>query len=173
MNTATQPIPMSAEAYSEDFNFSLEPKQFGPFSIGEKQFILREATEAAHVAYKNEGMKGVKVTGKTIDSMSAAIEGTNMADTILVQKCLFEIVKSNNPEIPVRYNQVDLGYVLNLPRRITQRLYAKVRHLSGMDAEETPEAIKKQIEALQQRLLLIEKDGAAGKGGPPSTTSTS
>lgn len=171
---STPTVNSSPDAFTEDFNFSVEPRQFGPFSIGNDQFILKEASEAAHIAYKDATTKGIRVSGKDIESMSASVDGTSQADAILVQKCLFKVKQTNNPELPVQYLPSDLNYVLGLPRRITKRLYAKVRDLSGMDAEqETADFLRSRIAKDQERLAKLERDGAPGKDGLPSTTITS
>lgn len=172
-------IETCPDAREEGFDFSAEPKFFGPFTIFHKgqsaQYIVREALEAGHVAYKDETSKSMKVSGSSIDNMTASLEGGSKADTILIQKCLFKVIAiTSGDQVTVREDPVTLGFVMDLPRRITGRLYQKIRQISGMDEEqETVEFLTKRIESDRKKIARLEKDGVPGKDEPSSTTNTS
>lgn len=164
------------KAIPDDFNMSAEPQVFGPFSLtfptGARQFMLREPTEAAHIAYKNASMRGmtIKAAGEKDDSpMSATMASGAEADTVLVAHCLFEVTQVGplDPNSPTQPMERPMGYdfVKNLPRRITARLYAKVRALGGMDEDqETPDFLRNRIKSDTSKLARIEKDGTPGNG---------
>lgn len=157
---------------TDDFNMSAEPIKFGPFTItlppnkgGEKKCILCEATEAAHNAYKAVTVRAMRVSAD-VDGTErrASLEGGQEADATLVARCLF-VVKDDGSEHPVT-----LDFVLGLPRRITLRLYKKIRDISGMDEdEETVEFLTHRITSDQKKLERLKRDGEPGKSDQPST----
>lgn len=134
---------------TEDFNFSVEPVSFGPFAIGSKQYVLKEATEDAYTAYRNVSMRAMRL----VDGNTTVSEGGSEADTLLVQRCLFEIM-GEGKEVPVK-----LDFVRGLSRKTTSKLYAKVRAISGMDEdEETKEFLEKRVKRDTEKLAKLAKD---------------
>lgn len=158
----------------DSFNMSAEAKVFGPFTIsgvpgGDKRLVMVEASEAAHIAYRDASTNGMVIRGnEKSDEREATVKGANVADAILVAACLVEVNTDGTP-VSVDPNTkhpktVSVDWVKGLPRRITSRLYAKVRMMSGMDEDqETEEFLTKRIETDTRKLARLRKDGPAGK----------
>lgn len=150
------------------FNFSLEPQSFGPFSITDKtgkasSFLLREASEAGHIAYRDATMRGMMIRKEEGATAEASVTGGADADAILVARSLFRLTPGASDDAPQIENPVTLEFVKGLPRRITARLYSKVRELSGMDEDqETVEFLSKRIKSDHAKLSKLQKDGTPG-----------
>lgn len=159
----------------ESFNVSAEPITFGPFTItfppekgGPVQLVLHEASEAAHNAYKAVTVKAMRVSAReNSDERKASFDGGQEADAVLVSKCLFKVVGGS-------LQPVDLNFVLGIPRRITKRLYAKVRQMSAMDEdEETIEFLTSRVESDRRKIAAIREHGPMGKSERSTTRATS
>lgn len=179
MSDSTNNIPN--DEFPDGFNFSLEPRQW-KFSIGTRQFVLREAAEKAHTKYRNVMMRNLVFTGDEAEKKGSFVGGAE-ADTILLAECLFEIVpmtqddgklvvvdgKQQFTERPLPLQEVD-----RLPRSITSRLHVWLKKNSAIEEEtETAEFLIKRIESDQKKLTAIQSRGTAGKGGQSSISSTS
>lgn len=133
----------------DEFNFSAEPVSF-PVTISDKKYILKEASEDAFTAYRNVSQKAMKLMDGHLVS-----DGGQEADTVLVQRCLFEILDTG-VHVPTK-----LDFVRGLPRRITKPLYSKIRQMSGFDEdEETVEFLTKRIEQDTKKLDILKKNEA-------------
>lgn len=194
-NEFESPVPAPVHANLGDdpeMNMSAEPQSFGPFTItlppkqgGPRQFLLTEASEKAHTTYRNVTRRAMRMSmSEKTEERRAQIEGGEEADATLVAACLFEVMV--NPSNPRDFsfksvdpasgqpNSMSVGFVMGLPRRITKRLYDKVRVLSAMDEdEETVDFLRKRIESDQKKVARLTEAGPAGKGGPSSTQLTS
>lgn len=145
---------MSSNTVS-DLNFSDEPIVFGPFSIGKRSFVLKECSESAYTAYRNSINKSVRRSNE--DTKLIYQDGGQEADTLLIQRCLYEIIGE-------KQHPVTLTFVEELTRRISSKLYDKIREISGMDDEtETLEFLEKRIESDKKKLADLNegKDTAA------------
>ncbi len=146
--------PISTITATEDFNFSDEPVKYGPFSIGKRTFILHECTEAAFTAYRNIVSKSVR---RDDDTKTIYQNGGQEADAMLIQRCLYEV--TSGKEIPT-----PLAFVEDLPRKISSKLYQKIREISEFDKEEeTIELLTKRIASDTEKLNALNegKDTAA------------
>lgn len=140
-----QLMPNSAN----DFNFSDEPIVFGPFSIGKRSFVLKECSEAAYTAYRNSINRSVRRSNE--DTKLVYQDGGQEADTLLIQRCLYEVV--GEKQVPVT-----LVFVEELPRKISSKLYDKIREISGMDdEEETIALLEKRIESDKKKLADLNE----------------
>lgn len=158
---------------SDTFNFSAQPQVFGPFAIGSDQYVLREASEDAHIAYRDVSMRAMSLSGDS-SSQKARIEGGAEADAVLVSKCLFKLDPTVLLNDKPTERPVTVQFVRTLPRRIVSKLYNKVRELSGMDEdEETEQFLTARIESDRKKLAALRKDGTPGNDEPGSTPSTS
>ena len=138
-------------------NVSLEPTKI-PFSLGGRSFILREASEDAYTAYRNVVSKALHFK----EGGGAYQDGGNEADTVLIQRCTFEVItngQGGTSEVPVK-----VDFIRGLPRRITGPLYKKIREISGMDEDiETVEFLTKRIEADTKKLATLNKGESDAK----------
>ncbi len=139
-----------------DFNFSAEPVKI-PVTINGNPYVLREASEDAYTAYRNVSAKSIKHN----EDGGAYFDGGQEADTLLLQRCLFEVLKNSSGDVE---QPVKLDFVRGLPRRITKTLYLKLREMSGLDEEsETVETLTKRIEKDTKRLARLKSAEAKGE----------
>lgn len=138
----------------DDFNFSAEPIKV-PVTIDGKKYVLREASEDAYTAYRNVTVKSVRYN----EGGGAYHDGGQEADTLLLQRSLFEVAENNGTELPTK-----LDFVRGLPRRITKPLYTKLREISGLaDEEETVEFLTNRIERDTKKLDKLKKGESQAK----------
>jgi hypothetical protein len=156
----------------DEFSFSIAPTVFGPFKIGTHLFVLKEATEAAHIDYRDTMMRSMRASESKTGEKIATVTGGSDAESVLIMRCLFR--RTENTNGGTTDAQVPLDFVRALPRRITSKLYAKVREISGMDEEqETEEFLTKRIESDRAKLETLSKKGAPSPDGPSSTSGIS
>jgi hypothetical protein len=106
-----------------DFS-SLQPVE-EPIKILGKDYIVREASEAAATSWRNHSIAATKIDdGKTV-----GFSGLADAEPLLVSLCLFE----NNGHGMIG---VPLETVLAWPSRIVTPLYNYIKEISGLDKEE-------------------------------------
>lgn len=176
------PSPVDRDRFSppveDEFVYSAAPKTFGPFTIvvpnkPERKFVLYEASEAAHTAYRDATASGMRITvNEKTEERQGVMSGVGKADAVLTGMCLVEVRPESNTDniVPVALdrdgNPVPVGttYVMSLPHRISGNLYRKVRQMSGMDEDgETVEFLKKRITSDQAKLDRLERIGPPGK----------
>lgn len=139
-----------------DLDFTnLEPIEI-PIPYGSVTYYLREASEDIHKQYRSRAMKCYDTTG-VIKNPDMAAETPQW----FVAMCLFTEPGGDSKK------RVDMSIVKGMPTRIVARLFDKLRKISGMDQEETPDSLRKQIEALQKQLEELEQKGAS-EGLPPT-----
>lgn len=123
---------------------TLEPVEVS-VKIGDKSYVLREATAADAAAFKNAAM----ATARLEDGKMVGIGRAADAEAVLVGRCLL-----SQEDKTGAWKPVGEAFAKSLPSRITAKLYERARKISGLDADE-------------------EKVDAAGKGSPDSTASPS
>ena len=125
--------------------------------IGETRYVLVEVSEETSRLYRNELMKRTKM-----GSNGKPAEFNNIADldSQLLSQCLFSL--SENGE----RKPVSLADVRKLTTRHTQNLLKKLREISEMDLEQTPEGIDQQIKDLQELKERVSGQGASLKNEP-------
>lgn len=100
-----------------------------PVRIGGHDYVLREASEAAAVEWRNSQLAGV-----TFDPTSGkpkTVNGVASIEPTLVSRCLFRIGPDGKTTIPVNIKTIS-GW----PQAKVKALYDKVKELSGLDEEE-------------------------------------
>lgn len=154
------------------FDFGgLEPRSV-PVKYEGKNYVLREASEDAHVKYRNAVLRASKLNEKgNISSM----DGMADSEPILVAACLFEQytdAKGAQRERPMLVNQI-----LQWPTRVVKPLYEKAKEMSDINQDETKDQLKKTIENARKKLEKLEAAEAGnesqGKETPASTETTS
>jgi hypothetical protein len=124
-----------------------------PVKLGEKDFVLVEASEEASMKYRDKMTTGMTfVDGKPNSMPTGAIE----AEAALVAGCLFECYTDKGE---TKHRPVSLPYVLKLPRRIVRDLFDRAKEISGIDVDSV-EVIEKQIARLTEQLARIKEGGA-------------
>lgn len=129
---------------------NLEPMTFDsltlvevPIKIGDKDFILREASGEAAVAWRNARTNAIKiVNGKPVGAKDMA-----SVDPLLVSLCLFDS----------EGNGVPLPTILGWADRVQKQLYERVKLISDLsELGEGVEALKEQRKLLDEQIALME-----------------
>lgn len=113
-----------------------------------KEFQLREASEGAHIAYKNSQARSARVD----DGKFAGVGDIHDADAVLLGACLFAV--SRNGE-SVTYTAVGPSFAKTIPHRAADPLTEWVKRASGLTRDDAPEG------------------DPPGKSVPPGTTDSS
>ncbi len=155
--------------------------------IGKDWYLLREASEWAACAYRNEGMKGARFE----DGKLRSVDGVANVEPLLVHLCLFFAVgdppdgtNGSNGTLKVAMEptrgdplNVPLKTVRSWPSRIVKPLFDRAKQLSELEEDESEEFIKEQIKVYTEKLEKINETKAkketALKNGHGSTTDTS
>lgn len=118
-----------------------------PFTKGKVNYILREASGEAVARYRNAMGKAIKLgpEGKPV-----SIDGLADAEFLLVSLCVF-----------VGEVSVSISLIKSWPYRIQKVLLEKIHEISPINDKETPDAINKQIEALQAKLAAPTTEEAS------------
>lgn len=157
-----------------DFDFNDLSVREVPFKYNGKDYVMREASEAASVAYRNATLRAAKMEDGKVRGMDGLADG----EPILVAACVFERYQAGNE---TRERPVLLAEVNRWPARVVKPLYEKIKEISELEDKETVDSLQKRITALEarRRELLAKTDAEkkaeadAPKGEPPSTTTTS
>ncbi len=139
----------------------LEPKKVKVVLAG-KEYVLKEATEAIVVRWRNLQMKSANLKGGKLQSL----EGMADREPVLVVLSLFEIKEGR--EYPVSRSFVD-----SLRSRIVRDLFEKVVQMSDLEEgekePETEEELVEEIASLQDRLDKLR--GPSNQSNQESGTS--
>lgn len=141
-----------------EMNFAAIPVEL-PVTVGDSEYILREASEEVAVNYRNKSMDCTMFNeeGKPI-----GVKGLADVEVLLVSKCLFT---KGNTSVPA-------STILSWPARTVKALFVKVREISGFDdEEETEESLHKQQEEIEKKLKKLR--GKSEKNPSGSMTDTS
>lgn len=118
-----------------------------PIAIGDKKYILKEADGEASTKYRNHRASCMKFNP---EGGWTGISGpVNDAEHILISSCLFEIYDQNGE---IRRRPVIFEQVKRFPHRIQKALFEKAKEISGLEDDQKPEVLEKQIVLLQKRL---------------------
>lgn len=105
-----------------------------PLTIAGREYVLKEATESAFIAWRTALLKASKPGP---DGRPTSLEGVHETTSLLVSLCLF---RDNRP--------IPLDEVRRLPTRVVQVLFDRVQQISGMSAPDpTPPAATSPPEA--------------------------
>lgn len=150
----------------DGFTVSAEPTYY-KFTFGSTSYIVREALEGAHVAYKDVTQQAIRMSGDQRAQSATFAAGGSKDDAMLISRCLFRYVEGKEEPI-------SLEEVLGLPRKLTARLLKWIRHNSGMDEdEETIEFLERRIASDTGKLERLKGGHTPGKDGRPTTINTS
>ena len=161
MSTKTHWTDGEIEALTAfDFN-DLEPARV-PVRYKGRQLVMVEATADAAAKYRNAQMKATKLQ----DGKPVGIDGFADADPILLSACLFE-VKAGDPLSPTaELGPVGTGFVRGMPHRIAKPLLMKLKHISGLNDDESEESLERQRKDVEGRLAKLREAKAAGAEAP-------
>lgn len=135
-----------------------------PVTIAGKKYVLREASEATAAAYRNASIAGAKMEDGRVSELPRNLGGLQ---SLLVSQCLFPYVVvdsevgSTISSIPVARSLIN-GW----PSRIVKPLFEKAKEISELDEDESLEALIKQRNRLNERIVNLE--GEPAKNAPRS-----
>lgn len=130
--------------------------------LGGEQYWLKEASEAAAVAYRNATAAAVKMVEGEVSGLGAVGD----VEPLLVSYCLWKDTPQGRQPVPV-------SVVRGWPAKVVKALFARVKEISELDEPDTLEQVDKQIARLQKKRERMTRDGAPGKDEPSPSTPTS
>ncbi len=104
-------------------------------TVGGKQYVLKEATEAAHCEYRNTVQKAIKWS----EGKQVGVGDMENANSLLLSLCLFELYQPKKDSDTVAERPVILQQIRSWPRRVTRPLIERCKQISGIIKEETQE----------------------------------
>lgn len=143
-----------------------------PVRIGNRRYMLCEASEDAACKYRNASTACARFDGGKMVGIQGPIADV---EPLLVSLCLFELYDHQGE---TRRRPVTLTQVRSWPSRVVKPIYEKARELSRLKEDDEPEVLERRIATDQQRLAAIRAgtvDTAEGeaKNLPASTTDNS
>ncbi len=149
----------------EPMKFSLDTIQI-PVEIGDKEFVLREASGDTACKFTNARMAcGQMGPDNTIASWR------NIADTepLLVSLCLFEIERGEDGSI-TQEKPTQISQIRKWPSRITKELYDKAKEISDIDTNDDLESLLKQRTEIDEQIEKLQKKDETAKKPETDTT---
>lgn len=143
----------------------LAPKST-PVKYRGKKYVLKEADNAAAVAYRNATSKATRL----VDGKLSGFDGLHDADPLLVSMCLYEVDATG----PGTEGKVAIGFVKGMLNKYVKPMFEWVVENSDLKETPTKEGVEKQIAELQKQLAAMdEKEPDGPKDEPTTTTPTS
>lgn len=138
-----------------------------PVTVGDKKYILREASEDSACKYRNAMLRCTKLGP---EGKPASVHGIADVEPLLVSMCLFEALPDGSG---FKNSCTRVETVRSWPSRIVKQLFEKTKEISDLDEEdEDKESLEKQKKEVEEKLAKLEEDNAA-KNMPESTEDTS
>ena len=149
-----------------------------PVTIGDKKYVLTEASEDAAVKISNARIEAARF-GET--GTLSHVKGAADVEPLTVSLCLFEANQKTGELVRDKegfpQGAVSLGFVRHrIKPHIVKELYDRAIAISRLEEKETVTSLDKKITELQKkRLKLIEeqKKGSDPKDPPEGTESSS
>jgi hypothetical protein len=133
---------------TEEFTFDLTPIEI-KVKVGERHYILREATGEAARTYRNQ-MTDCLTLGDS--GKPRKVSGIASLEPLLVSLCLFDQAGNLVPE----------SILIKWPARILRKLYDKAKLISLIDDEdETVESLTKERDKLDKKLKELADEGSS------------
>ena len=147
----------------------LEP-QTVKFTIKNKNYMIKEATEAQAVKYQNARIRSAKFGP---DGKPVGFDNVGDLEPLLVALCTVELI--NQPNGTVSERQVKTDEVCTWPARKVRKIFKEAERISGLMEDDTEEGLTEQIKSLQDRLDSIKskKSGNTEGNSPNATIDTS
>lgn len=136
---------------SNELNFgSLDLVQI-PVTIGDRTFILREASSENFCKYLDD-----RIACSVFDESGkrTGFKDLSKISMLLLSRCLVET--TGGAALPVTYEEVR-----NWPNKITDKLYNTLKKISEIDQEETKEELVKLKEEVENKLKALGEGSAA------------
>ena len=141
-----------------DLNFEdLTPIE-RPVSIGQKKYILREASEGAACQYRNATLKGARMA----DGKIVGMDGVADAEPLLVSLCLHPVGPNDKIRLDTSGNPVptDLRIIRAWPPRVVRALFDTLKEISpGLEEKEDQKALEKRFAETTEKLVALSESG--------------
>lgn len=129
-----------------------------PVAIGERSYVLVEATEEDVTLYENTTARGVKFSAK---GKPSGLDRTAEGRSVLLASCLKEVRSDGT------HGQVAEAFVRSLPSRVTKALFKTLKDMSGIEDakdEDEPRDERGLLDKIEQLQAEIDKLHAAKNG---------
>jgi hypothetical protein len=130
--------------FESDLNFDIAPVtiQVNIFGVS---YVLREASGDATCKYHNFMSENTELK----DGQPYRYHNFADREPLLVSLCLYDATN---------ITPVQLEVVRSWPSRVVEKLFEKVKEISGMNAEEeTKETLLKRLDEINKKLAALEK----------------
>ncbi len=137
-------------------------------TIAGDRYVLREATEDAHLAWDVARSAGARLEDGVLTGMGE----TPKADVLLLGKCLFRVGGKDGRT----QTQVGEAVIRSWASRVVQPLVRRLKIISGIDEQETADQLRRRVAADTKKLAKLEAGGGGDsgpKGSPPASPDTS
>ncbi len=128
-----------------------------PATIGDKSYVLREATGNVACRYRNALLACTQLGP---EGKPSKITGMADVEPLLVSLCMFEDGTKPVPQATVRA----------WPNRIVKSLFDRVKEISDLDEDDSLEGLKKERQTLDERIAKLEAAEDKAKNSPSNTT---
>jgi hypothetical protein len=145
-----------------------------PVRIDGKPYVIREASEAVAVRYKDLCMAAARMN----DGKVSGVVGLAESEPVLVQGCLFELLPLRGDPSDLVERPVSMAFVRALPHKVVKPLFERAQKISDLEERDTVETLRKKIKRDTERLNKLlesraEAEEDSSKNSPGSTGPTS
>jgi hypothetical protein len=133
---------------------SLAPQVYKFTHKGER-YIAREATAGAALQYRSASLSGTEMTfngeddARTIKNMA----GMASVENLLISLCTVRVGKRDGADVEVPLSKQDVD---RWQLRVQRKVYDWIKDTSGLDEKDDVEALQKQIDKLQKKLVKAQ-----------------
>jgi hypothetical protein len=157
MDARTNTLPPPAGTSPQENGNGVPALDFGDIApkeitirMGNRLYIIREASSDAAVKFRNASLKAAKM----VDGKLSGMDGLADAEPLLVSLCVFEadtrgIISRDSQGHPI---PVTLQTVRGWPNRVQKLCFDKIKEISdGLDEKDTVQSLQKKIVELEKR----------------------
>lgn len=141
-----QPINAPTDEYDFD---DLSPQEI-PVRVAGKRYVLREGTGGDVIKYRNMIIKATRLGA---DGKPAGMDGFADCEPYLLARCLFE--QAEGPDGKVTERKVSEQLVNSWPNRVQKKLFQKLSDMTGLDEDETEEALLLRKKTIEDQLTRV------------------
>ena len=146
---------------TEELHFdSLELSEI-PVTIGDKKYVLVEASEDAACQFRNATMAGTQMRGRKVTKLGTMAN----AAPGLVSRCLFEDDGVGRKAVPV-------ATIYRWPARIIKQLFEWIKKNSDLEEDETLESLREEQAEIAEKIADLERGEDPAKNEPEDTPDT-
>lgn len=154
------------------FDFAnLAPAEVPVKNLFGHNYVLVEATEDAAIRFRNRAAQSAKVA----DGKVVGVEAVADLQVLLLSMCLVELNADGSRKTRPDGTSwcVPQDVIRRWPSRVVRPLFEKAKEISALGELESPEAVRKQIDRLQDLLAEMEEGPSKNGSGRANGTSTS